>query len=49
MEEQRKPLIDVFLGKNKQINLSAIRDEDGVYHKHILDALEIQNVFPLST
>lgn len=49
MEEQRKPLIDVFLEKNKQINLSAIRDEDGVYHKHILDALEIQNVFPLST
>ena len=48
MEDQRKPLIDVFLEKNKQINLSAIRDEDWVYTKHILDALEINNVFPLS-
>ncbi len=47
MEERRKNLIKVFLEKNSQINLSAIRDEEWVYVKHILDALEIQDVFDL--
>lgn len=47
MQSDWNNLIHTFLEKNKQINLSAIRDEDGVYHKHILDALEIENVFPL--
>lgn len=49
MEQKRQNLIQVFLEKNKQINLSAIRDEDGVYHKHILDALEIEKVFDLES
>lgn len=47
MEKRREKLIKVFLEKNSQINLSAIRDEEWVYVKHILDALEIQNVFDL--
>jgi len=33
-------LIDLFLEKNKQINLSAIRDVEGVKIKHIQDSLE---------
>ena len=33
-------LIKLFLDKNKQINLSAIRDEEGVKIKHIQDSLE---------
>jgi len=48
MEQKRQKLIQVFLEKNKQINLSAIRDEEWVYNKHILDAIEIENVFPLT-
>lgn len=48
MEQKRQRLIQVFLEKNKQINLSAIRDEEWVYKKHILDAIEIENVFPLT-
>lgn len=47
MEKKREKLVKVFLEKNSQINLSAIRDEEWVYVKHILDALEIQNVFDL--
>lgn len=42
--EQRRPLIDIFLERNSKINLSAIRDAEWVYQKHIVDALEIQNV-----
>ncbi len=49
MEQKREKLIKVFLDKNKQINLSAIRDEQGVYDKHIRDALEIKNVFDLES
>ena len=45
MEQKRERLIKVFLEKNSQINLSAIRDEQGVYDKHIRDALEVAKVF----
>ena len=45
MEQKRSKLISVFLEKNKQINLSAIRDEDWVYNKHILDAIEVDKIF----
>lgn len=45
---QRKPFIDIFLEKNKEINLSAIRDADGVYIKHVLDSLELNKIFPLA-
>lgn len=41
--EQRQNLVDIFLEKNSQINLSAIRDADWVYTKHILDGLEANN------
>lgn len=44
---QRKEFIDIFLEKNKEINLSAIRDVDWVYIKHVLDSLELNKIFPL--
>ena len=34
----------MFLEKNKQINLSAIRDEDWVRVKHIQDSLELERI-----
>ncbi len=39
--EQRKKFIDIFLAKNSQLNLSAIRDQSWVYDKHIRDAIEL--------
>jgi len=41
--ENRQPLVTLFLDRNSKINLSAIRDPEGVYNKHILDSLEIHN------
>lgn len=41
--------ITVFLEKNSQINLSAIRTPEWVYKKHILDSLELGNVFSLQS
>ena len=41
--EERKNFIDIFLAKNSQLNLSAIRDEHWVYDKHIRDALELNS------
>ncbi|MDR0608087.1 MAG: 16S rRNA (guanine(527)-N(7))-methyltransferase RsmG [Candidatus Peribacteria bacterium] len=43
-ETQRGPLIHTFLTKNAQLNLSAIRDAEGVLVKHIQDALELAHV-----
>ena len=40
----RDKLIHAFLGKNKQINLSAIRDPEWVKIKHIQDSLELEKV-----
>ena len=40
----RDKLIQIFLEKNKQINLSAIREPDWVRVKHIQDSLELDNV-----
>lgn len=40
-----KKFIDIFLAKNQELNLSAIRDADGIYTKHILDAIEIKKIF----
>ena len=37
----RQPFVDVFLTKNAELNLSAIRDAEGVFVKHVQDALEI--------
>ncbi len=41
---QRKNFIDIFLAKNQQLNLSAIRDAEGVFIKHICDAIELQEI-----
>ena len=40
----RNKLIQVFLEKNRQINLSAIRDEEWVRVKHIQDSLELEKI-----
>jgi len=40
----RDKLIQTFLEKNKQINLSAIRDEEWVRVKHIQDSLELEKI-----
>lgn len=42
--QNRDKLIHTFLEKNKQINLSAIRDEDWVKVKHIQDSLELEKL-----
>ena len=42
--QNRDKLIQTFLEKNKQINLSAIRDEDWVMVKHIQDSLELEKI-----
>jgi len=47
MNPERKPLIDVFMSYNSKINLSAIRDADGIYAKHILDAIELNKISPI--
>lgn len=43
LSEKQKELFDtflaIFLEKNKHINLSAIRDENGVIEKHFVDSL----------
>lgn len=41
---ERDKLIHTFLEKNKQINLSAIRDEEWVRVKHIQDSLELEKI-----
>lgn len=43
----RDNLISIFLEKNNQLNLSAIRDHDWVMNKHILDSIELNNFFGL--
>lgn len=44
MEKQRKKLIDEFIAINAHTNLSAIRDPEGIWTKHIQDSLEINKV-----
>lgn len=41
---QRELLISKFIERNSKINLSAIRDSDEIFNKHILDALEIEKI-----
>lgn len=48
MDNSWAPLIQSFLDLNKQINLSAIRDADGVFVKHIQDSLELNKIFDLN-
>ncbi len=47
MENERKELIDEFIAINSQINLSAIRDPEGIWVKHIQDSLEINKALKL--
>jgi 16S rRNA G527 N7-methylase RsmG len=46
--QSRQKFIEIFLQINSEINLSAIRDADGVYKKHILDSLELTKIIDLS-
>ena len=39
--------LELFLAKNQVVNLSAIRDADGVYEKHFIDSLIVNRLFPL--
>ena len=40
-------LISIFLEKNNQLNLGAIRDHDWVMTKHVLDSIELNSFFEL--
>ena len=42
--QDRSQFIDVFVAKNQELNLSAIRDADGIFLKHVSDALEVCKV-----
>ena len=42
--DARQQFIDVFMAKNAQLNLSAIRDADGIFVKHVCDALEVTKI-----
>jgi len=44
-KNDRKQFIDVFVAKNQQLNLSAIRDADGVFVKHVSDAIELNTIW----
>ncbi|MBP6911106.1 hypothetical protein KBC03_06010 [Patescibacteria group bacterium] len=33
------------MAKNQELNLSAIRDADGVFVKHVCDALELNKIW----
>jgi 16S rRNA (guanine527-N7)-methyltransferase len=43
----RNPLLDTFIDYNSRLNLSAIRDADGIYTKHIMDSIIINTLYPL--
>lgn len=47
METRRKNLIDEFIAINSHTNLSAIRDPEGIWVKHIQDSLELNKVLTL--
>lgn len=44
METKRQPLVDTFIKYNTQLNLSAIREPEDIFVKHIQDALELEKV-----
>ncbi len=44
----RQKFIDIFLDMNSKLNLSSIRDAEGIYTKHILDSLEIIKILDLT-
>lgn len=42
--QSRQQFIDIFLAKNTELNLSAIREAEGVFTKHVSDALELTKI-----
>ncbi|MCD5385245.1 16S rRNA (guanine(527)-N(7))-methyltransferase RsmG [Candidatus Gracilibacteria bacterium] len=42
--EKFEKFLDIFMKKNSQINLSAIRDKDGIIEKHFIDSIML-NIF----
>jgi 16S rRNA (guanine527-N7)-methyltransferase len=40
-EEKFKNFLSLFMQKNQEINLSAIRDEKSIIEKHFIDSLMI--------
>lgn len=49
IDPKRNQLIQTFLKYNSILNLSAIRDEQWVYVKHILDSLELLKCFDFTS
>ncbi len=47
--DDRQQFIDAFLVKNSQLNLSAIRDAEGIFVKHVCDALELTKIADIDT
>lgn len=47
METKRKNLIRAFIAINEHTNLSAIRDAEGIWVKHIQDSLEINKIMTI--
>ena len=47
--KERQALIDIFVQRNSQINLSAIREPEAIYVKHILDSLELNKIVDLNS
>jgi 16S rRNA G527 N7-methylase RsmG len=45
--KQWLPLVETFIHRNSQINLSAIREAEDIYIKHILDSLELSKILTL--
>jgi 16S rRNA G527 N7-methylase RsmG len=43
----RDKLIEIFIEKNNQINLSAIRDADDILVKHIKDSIELNKILKI--
>lgn len=43
----RNKLIEIFVEKNNQINLSAIRDPDDILVKHINDSIELNKILKI--
>jgi 16S rRNA G527 N7-methylase RsmG len=41
---ERQRFIDIFIAKNAQLNLSAIRSPEDIFLKHIYDSLELQRL-----
>ncbi len=45
--QHRGKLIEIFMEKNSQLNLSAIRNPEGIFVKHIQDSLEINEIIKI--